>query len=73
MSGEPIQNGFCRSCGRPIVWARSAKKGVAMPVEVSEGGNLVLDGGLAVYVGQGRGTHVSHHATCPDAARWRRS
>lgn len=69
---------LCRSCGAHIEWAET-ERGKRMPVEKAEnGGNVILqeqlDGGTptAVVVGAGKGTHVSHFATCPDAPHWRR-
>lgn len=68
----------CKSCKASILWAES-EAGKRVPVEKKEGGNLVLDGDLfgktetpiARYVGDGKGTHVAHFATCPDADAWR--
>ena len=67
----------CRSCGAPIFFALSTK-GRRVPIDYQEvpGGNLCVacDGeGLprAVVVAGGRGSYVSHFATCPDAAQHR--
>jgi hypothetical protein len=58
----------------------SVKSGKPIPVDVApvkEGGNvrLVENPGkhpTAVYLSPGEGTHVSHFATCPQAAQHRR-
>ncbi len=65
----------CRSCGAEIQWVPT-EKGKLNPIEPSEGGNIALqmelDGSeTAVVVAAGTGTHVSHFATCPQAAKWR--
>ena len=68
----------CRSCGAPIIWTVTSK-GKRMPVDAKpvEGGNVRLDQDLlgntvASIVPDGTGDRVSHFATCPEAARWRR-
>jgi hypothetical protein len=70
----------CRSCQAPIVWAVT-DAGRAMPVDAEpvEDGNLILEyptlagaPRLVRTVEAGTGTHVSHFATCPDAAQHRR-
>lgn len=72
----------CRTCGAWIVFAETTH-GKRIPLEpVTEGGalrgNVLLQGHLdggeptAVIVEPGRGTHISHFATCPDAPQWRR-
>jgi hypothetical protein len=86
-SGMYSADGFpldaCRSCGAPIVWA-TTPDGKSMPVDgpLTHGGNVVLsidDHGSvhAVVLDQeglfGDGPrHLSHFATCVDAAGWRR-
>ncbi len=67
----------CRSCKRPIVWART-EKGAAIPLdpEPVPGGNIDLIGNTAHYVtpDQRKGPlHMPHHAACPDAQRWRKA
>jgi hypothetical protein len=65
----------CRSCGAPIRWAIT-DHGNRIPLdpEPAEVGNLILvqrDGQLhAAHAVPG--THVSHYATCPQAAEWRK-
>ena len=66
----------CRSCRALIEWVHT-EAGKRMPVEEQEGGNVLVDADLvgervARYVGDGEGTHVSHFATCPQAAAWRK-
>jgi hypothetical protein len=74
----------CGSCGAFIVWARSVKSGVSMPIDadpVLTGGNIELDeSGSRVQFRvvteeektDGRfDLHVSHFATCPDGETWR--
>jgi hypothetical protein len=37
--------GACRSCKAPVIWARSAKTGKAMPLQdAPEDGNVIVDG-----------------------------
>ena len=58
----------CRTCGKPIVWART-EQGKAAPFEAKP---------ITVYVINAAGIaaplpgHVSHFATCPQAAQHRR-
>lgn len=68
----------CRSCGKPIEWARTEKGGKPMPLDVgerSDDGNLVVvDRGRNVvrYVKAGQGNRVSHFATCENADQHRK-
>lgn len=77
----------CRSCGAPIVWVMIAKSGKKMPVDrdpVADGNIRLLatshsDGTpLVAYVKRDdletlpHERHVSHFATCPNAAEHRR-
>jgi hypothetical protein len=63
----------CRSCGRPIRWAKtSSGHNIPVDIERREGaGNIQLvDQGsyLAAIVGRaGSGPWVSHFVTCPQA------
>ena len=76
----------CRSCGAPVVWTVT-HNGKRMPVDAEpvEGGNIRLrrDGGsvVAEYPGRehpglfddpDRARYVSHFATCPESAHWRK-
>jgi hypothetical protein len=77
----------CRSCGAPIIWARTLT-GRAMPVnaEPKEGGNVELSlrqghmratvhttESVARHLGpQARSElRLAHFATCPQASLWR--
>ena len=65
----------CKSCHRQILWVVMAGTGKKMPLdpEVSAAGNIVVDddGTARVDTGPGRAKHLSHFATCPNAARHR--
>lgn len=77
--------GQCRSCGVPIVWAKHHRTGRPMPLELApedaEGGLWRINGqGRAVHVGQrgaqlgafgGDVLYISHFATCEDGDSWR--
>ena len=80
MTGLGGQVGRCRSCGKPIIWART-EAGKAMPVDALPvaTGNLVATGEDTVrYVSKGRPAepgvplYVSHFSTCPDSKGWRK-
>jgi hypothetical protein len=69
----------CKSCGAPIVWAFVPRTGRRMPVDADpvDDGNVILTRpstsmAEAHVVAKGAGTHVSHFATCPQAAEHRR-
>jgi hypothetical protein len=68
----------CRSCGARITWVRT-ESGKAMPIDVApraDGNVGVTGGGIAVYLKadeQWQGPrYVSHFASCPQSARWRK-
>lgn len=70
----------CRSCGAAIIWCTTTA-GKAMPVDEAPapGGNLWIDGDGTARVlfpleAQQRAgqMHLSHFATCPQAAQHRR-
>lgn len=69
----------CRSCGAPIIWARTEKgKPIPMnaePVEVTPRGLFHLEVETPevtrAYPFSARG-YVSHFATCPQADQWRK-
>lgn len=76
----------CRSCGRPIVWARTSNnKSIPLDPEPAPRGNLVVsltDSILHAGVTRGpqldglRAAHkplyLSHFTTCPNADTWRK-
>lgn len=68
----------CRSCKAPILWARSAKSGMWMPLdsdEVTEGVRFVVgykDGVPHAYSDKVSAGHASHFATCPNASQHRK-
>jgi hypothetical protein len=78
----PLQR--CQGCAAPILWARWAESGKAVPVDaqVTPQGNLVLS--VSASTGQvtaatfspeahrGRNRYVAHFATCPQAKKHRR-
>lgn len=67
----------CRSCGKPILWARTPNgKWMPLDPEPNPLGNLLLD--EDGYIGphpEGapvKGPYFSHFATCPNAAQYRK-
>jgi len=67
----------CRSCGAPILWAKTAKgKAIPLDPEPSQVGNIELDGQTARYVSPDMNAlgrrYVSHFSTCPAASEHRR-
>lgn len=68
----------CRSCGAPIVWAEMAATGSRMPLdeeEVTTGAprfKIGIGAGLAYPCSADEPGHVSHFATCPNAAQHRK-
>lgn len=66
----------CRSCHKPIIFARHHRTNALMPLEESKLGTFCLSAsekGLTAIPAEGTlTTYMSHHATCPDAARWRK-
>ena len=70
----------CRSCGAPVIWCMT-KHGRHKPVNAEPVGNgninlhfdpLGLTVPVAAVVAAGKGSHVSHFATCPKADQWRK-
>ena len=78
----------CRSCGAPIIWARTLN-GKAMPLdaEPSSAGNITLHdtgdpqapqarvlAGADLFDARSAETtlYLSHYASCPDSEKWRR-
>ncbi len=78
-----MKRSTCRSCDAPIIWAVTTREQL-MPVDAdpSTDGNVELVtrqlnvAPLAIVHAQpplGAGPlRMPHHATCPDAAKWRR-
>jgi len=76
----PPSPGECRSCGAPILWARTEHdRNIPLdrtPYDGPEpGGLFVLRDGVAIAVSPeafaGEDLYRSHFATCPDAKEWR--
>jgi hypothetical protein len=75
-----VRPATCEACQAPIVWAISEKSGKPAPIDrdpvLIDGNVLLIDNPgkhpTARYVAKGAGTHVSHFATCKEAARFRR-
>ena len=71
-----VQTDECKSCGRPIFWAKTTK-GKPMPIdrEPDPAGNLiVMDGTALVVAPLAYPTRLHwrpHFATCPQAEWWR--
>lgn len=75
-----INSTKCRSCGAPVIWARTpAGKRIPLDLTPTDDGNVLLDdhgtatvmGGLAVWP-PGAYRWTSHFASCPQAADHRR-
>lgn len=67
----------CRSCGAPIIWARTVKdKPILLDAQPHEQGNLELRGRVARYVVPDLNAtttrYRSHFVTCPQASEHRR-
>lgn len=71
----------CGSCNAPVIWVRTST-GKRMPVDAAPvpNGNIILNGGQAVYtqagctIGAPDGKlYVSHFATCPNAKKHRKA
>ena len=69
----------CKGCGEMIFFAET-RNGRRVPLDPDErrDGNIILEGDAptAVYLHEGTAyigpRYVSHYATCPDGARFRR-
>jgi len=74
----------CRSCGAPIVWARTHFNGTPIPINTgpTPDGNLLVEVNgnrlIATVLPPGderiaqENTYTTHFATCPDGDQWRR-
>jgi hypothetical protein len=70
----------CAACGAQIIW-RETPAGKTMPVDANPApeGNVLIEGSKCLVLGplevQARESgdlHLSHFATCPQAARFRK-
>lgn len=71
--------GRCRSCFAQIIWTTNTVTGSKMPIDVPivAGGNVLVDLSQAdatctVHKDPVVAGRMSHHATCPQSAQWRR-
>lgn len=73
MTSGSVIVGRCASCDAPVFFVRTTK-GKTMPVEptLATDGNIEIRDGVAHVVAPGQGAYVSHFASCPHAAAWRR-
>jgi len=67
----------CRSCKAEIVWTFTAK-GKQMPLDHPPTKGFLLSWDIAGDTGRPpdavvRDVYTSHYATCPDAAKWRKT
>ncbi len=72
----------CRSCKAPLLWVRTAAFDSLMPLDadpVPDGNIVLIDGKAHVMKGDlfepfidDRPRYKSHHATCPEADKWRK-
>jgi hypothetical protein len=71
----------CRSCRASIVYVPTQASGALIPLDVDpvDHGNIVIRDGKALYVKKDLYSlddelrYVSHFATCPQAARFRKT
>jgi len=69
---------YCKSCTAPIDWVQTVDGNwIPIDVEPSATGNLVVINGHSQLATDDdrrlrRPLYVSHFATCPQAAKWRR-
>ena len=78
-----VQTGNCRSCKAPILWVKSAasRQIMILDAEPVEGGNIaIVENEAHVYKGDlfdkelpPGPRYIDHHATCPDAQKWRKN
>lgn len=73
--------GKCRSCQAHVLWVQSASTGNMLIVDAEPvpNGNIAIKDGKAVHKKGGlfdeliEGPfYIDHHATCPEAARWKK-
>lgn len=64
---------LCRSCNQPIMWVPLNGKQYPVNLPRQLGGNIEFDGTARIVDSDPTvARFVSHFATCPDAASWRR-
>jgi hypothetical protein len=72
----------CRSCHAPVVWGTTTSgKLQPLDLEPTADGNCLLNpdgtitviGPLELLLHEHGQLRMPHHATCPDAATWKRS
>lgn len=64
----------CRACRAPVEWA-ATERGKRIMLDLPSAdpkANIIVTDGVAHVVKPGEGTRISHWATCPDAARFRK-
>jgi hypothetical protein len=71
----------CRSCRAPVVWGTTAA-GKLQPLDaaptpdgnclLNADGTIIVVGPLEQAIGEHGPLRMPHHATCPDAASWKR-
>lgn len=68
-----METSKCRGCGADIIWAVT-ESGKRMPIDPKSEKRLVLMGrdGNRGPLAMARDTYMSHFATCPNAADFRR-
>lgn len=71
-----MNKSYCSSCGAEIEW-RITKNGRSIPINTQQEsiiGNIVLvENDKCDVVSPGKGTHITHFATCPNAKKHRRT
>ena len=65
--GAPAAEATCRSCGAPVVWAKTANDR-AMPLDARPEKRVVVEDGVARVVD----AFVAHWASCPNADEHRK-
>lgn len=58
----------CQSCGAEILWVTTHKR-VKQSLDPKPEQRVVMRGGMAFSMP----TYMPHHATCPQAEKWRKN